>query len=103
MKKSKSESIDSDEILRNLYAQGLTYPEIGQYVNLSAAAVQRQIRKLKLHVKATEPDRTPEELQEVRDRIRDLRNQGYSMKEIGRRVGTLTPQVYRHLQAMGLS
>lgn len=97
-----SKAMDSDEILRNLYAQGLTYPEIGQYANLSAKDVQRRIRKLKMHVKATEPDRTPEELQELRGRIRDLRNQGLTMREIGRQIGITTPQIYRHVQAMGL-
>lgn len=92
----------TDPILLNLYREGLTYPQIADRVEMTPDAVQHRIRVLKKQIRAKEPIRTAEELQGLRDRIRNLREQGLDMKTIGRQTGITKPQVYRHLQAIGL-
>ena len=98
-----SKSMSEIETQLKMYREGFKYSEIADRTNSTPEAVQRHVRAWKLEIKAVEPDRTPEELQELRGRIRDLRSQELTMKAIGRQVGILAPQVYRHLQAMGLT
>jgi DNA-binding CsgD family transcriptional regulator len=93
---------ETDKDLLELYAQGLTHREIGNRFGLTSKQVQARIRTLRKQIRLVEPIRTPEQLQAFRDRIRTLRGQGMTMKEIGREVGIGKPQVYRHLQALGL-
>jgi len=102
MRTRKPHKKSTDKTLLELYAQGLTHREIGNRVGMTGKQVQARIRTLRAQVKAVEPPRTPEQLQVLRDRIKTLRNQGLDMKAIGREVGIKKPQVYRHLQAIGL-
>lgn len=100
-KKVKQKTRDS--LMLDLYRQGLTYPQIGDRVAMTAEGVQARIRSLKQHVKKQEPTRSLEELEALRNRIRELRSEGKDMWAIGRAIGITKPQVYRHLQAMGLT
>jgi hypothetical protein len=93
---------DKDIIILDLYHQGLTYSEIGDRVGMATKAVQARIRTLRQHIKKQEPIRNLEELGAIRNHIRELRGEGKDMWTIGRAIGITKPQVYRHLQAMGL-
>lgn len=93
---------EADQAMLNLYRQGLSYPEIADHLGMTAGGVQARIRTLKQHIKKQEPILTFEELQTLRNRIRELREEGKEMWAISRAIGITKPQVYRHLQAMGL-
>jgi hypothetical protein len=98
----KAKQKQRDATMLDLYRQGLTYPKIGDRIGMTAEGVQARIRTLKQHVKKQEPTRSLEELELLRNRIRELREEGKDMWAIGRAIGITKPQVYRHLQAMGL-
>ncbi|MEG5035298.1 hypothetical protein [Microcoleus sp. AT3-D2] len=86
-----------------LYRQGMSYSQIAQHTNTTAAKVQRSIRAWNLHPKQVEPvTQSVEQIQALRERIRSLRAEGQSMKAIGRQVGIEEILVYRHLQILGL-
>jgi transposase len=87
----------------SLYRQGLSYPQIAERTNTTAAKVQRSIRAWKLQPKQVEPSTVlAEQIETLRERIRSLRTDGQSMKAIGRQVGIEEIVGYRHLQIMGL-
>ena len=85
-----------------LYRQGLSYSQIAQHTDTTAAKVQRSIRAWNLQPKQVESSRSTDQIEALRERIRLLRAEGQSMKAIGRQVGIEEIVVYRHLQIMGL-
>lgn len=93
---------EADQTMLDLYRQGLSYPEIAGCIGMTAGGVQARIRTLKQNIKKEEPILTFEELQTLRNRIRQLREEGKEMWAISRAIGITKPQVYRHLQALGL-
>lgn len=86
----------------SLYREGLTYKEIGKRTGSTAAEVQRRVRAWKQQPKESDPIRSAEELKTLRDRIVELRQQGLTMKAIGRRVGITEILVYGHLRTLGI-
>ena len=85
-----------------LYRQGLSYSQIAQHTDTTAAKVQRSIRAWNLQPKQVASSRSTDQIEALRERIRLLRAEGQSMKAIGRQVGIEEIVVYRHLQIMGL-
>ena len=66
-----------------LYRQGLSYSQIAEHTNTTAAQVQRSIRAWKLQPKQVEPTRSVDEIKALREHILSLRTDGQSMKAIG--------------------
>ena len=67
-----------------LYRQGMSYSQIAEHTNTTAAKVQRSIRAWKLQPKQVEPSTlSADQIEALRERIRSLRGGTPSLRAEG--------------------
>lgn len=79
-----------------LHSRGLTYREAGEILGVSPNAVYKHAHDMGLvFAKGQHPNRTPDDL---RERVLELREKGWTAEEIGRKVGRSKSWVAKFLR-----
>ncbi len=80
------------------YQEGKSCEEIAAYYNVSSQYISKKLKQLGVATRKIAGYYTPEELQEIRGRIFQLRSQNLTIAEIAEIVGLSHTSVWNHLK-----